>query len=504
MPLLTKNLDESSKCELDVSGKMVNVMSGKMVKGHAKHLQLAFGRWSVPTRSASARSRGGRTCIGFKCRNENCIPLSKVCNHGNDCGDDSDEPIDICDECGVFGRKTCDDYSKCLLHEELCDGVAHCKDASDEARCTGNHTHCKLDEFDCRSGAGNRCIPSRQVCDGTPHCSNNRDETVCRRDDLQIAVSGSPNMFSVMVGRLVNCLSEQIRASSVASDAKPSESKEPSKTEINILKNSRWGDAPLTPSAGNVADIFWPVEPMKKLHRPATPTLNQVNIETKSSVKGIVGRKLPLNLVIAANKAVTKQKFYHIGNVARCTKNNIVEYLKSLDVETVSCFPVFKKSDKETKTPVLKKDGNEENLSTDETKPTSSDKSTSFRLCVDVKFANVIEDMDSWPEHNIYESMAIEVNIGLHFNIVVIVFYRPPDSDPLTVFDHFFNVIKNCRSLKNKMRKMMFLDWQSSKTHKTSNAGDSFAVLTFYFISYFQHIRNLDLLTNFTNSIQFC
>ncbi|ESN92788.1 hypothetical protein HELRODRAFT_164904 [Helobdella robusta] len=179
---------------------------------------------------------------------------------------------------------------------------------------------------------------------------------------------------------------------------------EPSKTEINILKNSRWGDAPLTPSAGNVADIFWPVEPMKKRHRPATPTLNQVNIETKSSVKGIVGRKPPLNLVIAAKKAVTKKKFYHIGNVARCTKDNIVEYLKSLDVETVSCFPVFKKSDKETKTPVLKKDGNEENLSTDETKPTSSDKSTSFRLCVDVKLANVIEDMDSWPEHVIANS----------------------------------------------------------------------------------------------------
>ena len=56
----------------------------------------------------------------------------------------------------------CDD-GVCLDEKDLCDGVVHCRDASDEERCES--APCSPSEFECRDGSS--CVPERFLCDGT-------------------------------------------------------------------------------------------------------------------------------------------------------------------------------------------------------------------------------------------------------------------------------------------------------------------------------------------------
>ena len=60
----------------------------------------------------------------------------------------------------------CDD-GVCLDEKDLCDGVVHCRDGSDEERCDETTRWCSSSsEFGCRDASA--CVPERFLCDGTP------------------------------------------------------------------------------------------------------------------------------------------------------------------------------------------------------------------------------------------------------------------------------------------------------------------------------------------------
>ncbi|ESO11733.1 hypothetical protein HELRODRAFT_166757 [Helobdella robusta] len=60
--------------------------------------------------------------------------------------------------------------------------------------------------------------------------------------------------------------------------------------------------------------------------------------------------------------------------------SNVVDHLESIDVKVLSCYPVFKRRN--------------DKIKLDETHP-----STSFRLCVDEKYAEIVERSSSWPDY---------------------------------------------------------------------------------------------------------
>ena len=87
------------------------------------------------------------------------------CNGVNDCGDNSDEKAEECqDKCGGPDRFQCDNR-RCILRWQTCDGHNDCEDGSDENNvtlCAKRPRPCNPDiEFTC---ANHNCIARELIC----------------------------------------------------------------------------------------------------------------------------------------------------------------------------------------------------------------------------------------------------------------------------------------------------------------------------------------------------
>ncbi|XP_052775178.1 low-density lipoprotein receptor-related protein 8-like isoform X2 [Mya arenaria] len=109
----------------------------------------------------------------FMCDNKVCITKTLTCDHNNDCMDGSDE-----NNCTAVWQKTCqesggfdcyNDGTTCISIEEVCDGIAHCKNAQDEtsALCKlkqpCSHKTC-MEHADCLTRTVNNTFVGECVC----------------------------------------------------------------------------------------------------------------------------------------------------------------------------------------------------------------------------------------------------------------------------------------------------------------------------------------------------
>ncbi|ELT97128.1 hypothetical protein CAPTEDRAFT_139117, partial [Capitella teleta] len=123
-------------------------------------------------------------------------------------------PLCLCSELHF----QCELKGGCIDYSNVCDGVEHCSDASDEIycsalKCNENQFRCSIDEciessrqcdfnVDCYNGADEKdclysedckvsgmfhcpqsyCIPSHMVCNGINDCPDGEDESDCPKD----------------------------------------------------------------------------------------------------------------------------------------------------------------------------------------------------------------------------------------------------------------------------------------------------------------------------------
>lgn len=105
----------------------------------------------------------------FVCDNLEVISVVLKCDGVAHCRDGSDES-DGCDQDCLDWQFKCAN-GRCISIGNYCNFVDDCGDGSDESRCERHR--CKLNEFRCQSG---QCIPNQQRCDLLPDCSDSSDE----------------------------------------------------------------------------------------------------------------------------------------------------------------------------------------------------------------------------------------------------------------------------------------------------------------------------------------
>ncbi|KAJ8247101.1 hypothetical protein GJAV_G00258730 [Gymnothorax javanicus] len=114
----------------------------------------------------------------FECGNGECIDYQLTCDGIAHCKDKSDEKMQYCDDRNCRkGFKHC--YNRrCVANSRFCDGVDDCGDNSDEVYC--NNSTCASSESRCQDGT---CIPGAAWCNQLIDCADASDERNCNNTD---------------------------------------------------------------------------------------------------------------------------------------------------------------------------------------------------------------------------------------------------------------------------------------------------------------------------------
>lgn len=105
----------------------------------------------------------------FVCDNLEVISVVLRCDGVAHCRDGSDESHGCNQDC-LDWQLQCKN-GRCISVGSYCNFIDDCGDGTDESRCERHR--CKLNEFRCQSG---QCIPQQQRCDLIPDCSDSSDE----------------------------------------------------------------------------------------------------------------------------------------------------------------------------------------------------------------------------------------------------------------------------------------------------------------------------------------
>ncbi|KAM4582658.1 low-density lipoprotein receptor-related protein 1-like isoform 1-T1 [Fundulus diaphanus] len=121
------------------------------------------------------------TCTGvdeFECGNGDCVNYTLTCDGMAHCKDKSDEKQSYCaNRVCKKGYRRCAN-GRCVGHSSWCNGQDDCGDNSDEVFC--NTTLCSADQFQCRDGS---CISNSSKCNQKVDCEDASDEMNCPPTD---------------------------------------------------------------------------------------------------------------------------------------------------------------------------------------------------------------------------------------------------------------------------------------------------------------------------------
>ncbi|MGH0132653.1 UNVERIFIED_CONTAM: hypothetical protein FKN15_051430, partial [Acipenser sinensis] len=114
----------------------------------------------------------------FECGNGECIDYQLTCDGIAHCKDKSDEKMQYCDNRNCRkGFKRCYNQ-RCVANSRFCDGLDDCGDNSDEVNC--NNSTCNSSEFRCQDGT---CIANSAWCNQIIDCTDASDEKNCNNTE---------------------------------------------------------------------------------------------------------------------------------------------------------------------------------------------------------------------------------------------------------------------------------------------------------------------------------
>ncbi|CAB3409576.1 unnamed protein product [Caenorhabditis bovis] len=99
-----------------------------------------------------------------------CLTASQLCDGVEHCPDGSDE-TKFCKSTCDKNEFTCPGKNICLPESAQCNGINDCEDGSDEKNCN----ECGKDSHKC----GKICVKPSEICDGVAQCKDGSDEKKC-------------------------------------------------------------------------------------------------------------------------------------------------------------------------------------------------------------------------------------------------------------------------------------------------------------------------------------